>query len=68
VKCPLLLLAALTHDERDYATEVLCQEAMCAWWDDTLRLCSVRVIAQFAIGAGVNIHNIAENMPFKAQL
>lgn len=45
-----------------------CLKADCAWWDDTLTLCSVRVISQYTIGLMINLHNIAENMPFKAQL
>ena len=67
MKCPLLTLGAYANDiEKEYMPQD-CLGEKCAWWDDTLKLCSVKVIAQFMVGIGVHIHNIAENMSFKAQ-
>ncbi len=68
MKCPLLCAGKLAVGEITQDTLSDCLKGECAWWDDSLKLCSVRVIGQFMVGIGVNIHNIAENMPFKAQL
>ncbi len=68
MKCPFFTIGRTDVQmgvESDYGG---CLEAECAWWDDTLKRCSIRIIAQFMVGIGVHIHNIAESMPFKAQL
>ncbi len=68
MKCPLLQRYYIQGNEKGSDTIAQCLQAECAWWDDTLKRCSIQIIAQFMVGIGVHIHNIAENMPFKGQL
>ncbi len=67
MKCPMMSRPIVTIDAPWELEEIDCLEKACAWWDDILKLCSVRVLAQFMVGIGFHIHNIAENLPFKAQ-
>ena len=68
MKCPLLKIARaglLSEAARPLDD---CLREDCAWWDEVMKKCSVQVLAQFSVGASVYLHNISENMPFKAQL
>ena len=67
MKCPILSApTARTAFTEHYAVD--CLQGDCAWWDDTLKECLVKTLAKFTVGASVYLHNISENMPFKATL
>jgi hypothetical protein len=68
MKCPVMSRPIVTIDAPWELEQIDCLKADCAWWDDSLELCSVRVIAQFMVGTGVGIRSIADRMPFKVQL
>jgi len=68
MKCPLKRNTYIWPSGQGECQFEDCLEEDCAWWEDSLKKCSVRVLAQFSVGASVYLHNISENMPFKAQL
>lgn len=39
MKCPLLIAAAITHDEKVEDTAVECGQGECAWWDEPVGRC-----------------------------
>lgn len=68
MKCPLKRVKYLWPSGSEECLFEDCLKGECAWWDDTMKQCSVRVLAQFTVGASVYLHNISENMPFKVSL
>ena len=48
MKCPLLIAAAITHDEKIEDSAVQCGKEECAWWVAAEKLCSITLLGMEA--------------------
>lgn len=63
MKCPLLIAAAITHDEKIEDSAVECGKKECAWWRDDIQMCAIK---DLSLELGYTQHRLAtivEKMP-----
>ncbi len=67
MKCPLFVMGQLANTIPAVGSNSDCLKEECAWWEANDGQCSVKVIAQFIAGIGMNIKDIRDKMPHEEQ-
>ena len=68
MKCPLFMAAVFTHQRLYGEGGADCLREECAWWEPSDGQCSIKVIAEFIAGMGMNIRDIKDKMPDRERL
>lgn len=68
MKCPVLTSTSERLTGMTEYPPLDCLQAECAWYDVVMKECCILIIGRNMVGIGINIHNIAEDMPFKREI